>query len=101
MCCDYAKQLIAQEWQFFTLVIIDGFSMVNTKKGPDTKVITIFLTAFGGGPKNPYLLHNHDKDQVVYAGTHDNDTVMKFGAASFVVLWIVLQHCDFSLLQTN
>ena len=101
MCCGYAKQLVAQEWQFFTLVIIAGFSMVNTKKGPATKAITFFFSAFGGGPKNPYLLHNHDKDQVVYAGTHDNDTVMKFAAASFMVLWIVFQRCDVSLLQTN
>ena len=32
-------------------------------------------TAFGGGSDNPHLLHNHEMDQVVYTGTHDNDTV--------------------------
>jgi 4-alpha-glucanotransferase len=31
--------------------------------------------AFGGGSDNPHLLHNHEADQVVYTGTHDNDTV--------------------------
>jgi 4-alpha-glucanotransferase len=30
--------------------------------------------AFGGGPTNPYLPHNHLPDAVVYTGTHDNDT---------------------------
>jgi 4-alpha-glucanotransferase len=31
--------------------------------------------AFGGGdPGNPYLPHNHDRNSVVYTGTHDNDT---------------------------
>lgn len=32
--------------------------------------------AFGSGPKNAYLPHNHDKNTVVYTGTHDNDTVL-------------------------
>jgi 4-alpha-glucanotransferase len=35
----------------------------------------IFVTAFGGGSDNPHLPHNHELDQVVYTGTHDNDTV--------------------------
>jgi 4-alpha-glucanotransferase len=30
--------------------------------------------AFGGGPTNPYLPHNHTRDSVAYTGTHDNDT---------------------------
>lgn len=32
--------------------------------------------AFGGGPTNPYLPHNHLPDTVVYTGTHDNDTTL-------------------------
>jgi len=32
--------------------------------------------AFDGGPKNPYLPHNHRPDAVVYTGTHDNDTTL-------------------------
>ncbi|MCO5582573.1 hypothetical protein L7F22_036471 [Adiantum nelumboides] len=31
---------------------------------------------FGGGPSNPYLLHNHEVDQVIYARTHDNATAV-------------------------
>ena len=34
----------------------------------------ILQFAFGGGPSNPYLPHNHDHDSVIYTGTHDNDT---------------------------
>ncbi|CAM8900957.1 unnamed protein product [Rhodiola kirilowii] len=34
-----------------------------------------FNAAFGGGSDNPHLPHNHENNQVVYSGTHDNDTV--------------------------
>lgn len=34
----------------------------------------ILQFAFGSGPDNPYLPHNHVKSCVVYTGTHDNDT---------------------------
>ncbi len=34
----------------------------------------ILQFAFGSGPDNPYLPHNHVREAVVYTGTHDNDT---------------------------
>lgn len=34
----------------------------------------ILQFAFGSGPTNPYLPHNHVREAVVYTGTHDNDT---------------------------
>ncbi len=34
----------------------------------------ILQFAFGSGPANAYLPHNHIKRSVVYTGTHDNDT---------------------------
>jgi 4-alpha-glucanotransferase len=34
----------------------------------------ILQFAFGSGPSNPYLPHNHVREAVVYTGTHDNDT---------------------------
>ncbi|WP_243372333.1 4-alpha-glucanotransferase [Geotalea sp. SG265] len=34
----------------------------------------ILQFAFGSGPANPYLPHNHVQNCVVYTGTHDNDT---------------------------
>lgn len=30
---------------------------------------------FGSDSNNPHLPHNHEGNQVVYTGTHDNDTV--------------------------
>lgn len=30
---------------------------------------------FGSDAENPHLPHNHEENQVVYTGTHDNDTV--------------------------
>lgn len=38
---------------------------------PGMKVLQF---AFGGGPHDPYLPHNHVRDCCVYTGTHDNDT---------------------------
>ncbi len=32
--------------------------------------------AFGGDADNPHLPHNHERDAVVYTGTHDNDTTV-------------------------
>ncbi|MGZ5030334.1 MAG: 4-alpha-glucanotransferase [Methylobacter sp.] len=36
----------------------------------------ILQFAFGGGPDNPYLPDNYDKNCIVYTGTHDNDTTL-------------------------
>ncbi len=36
----------------------------------------ILQFAFDGDAANPYLLHNHSRDSVVYTGTHDNDTTL-------------------------
>jgi 4-alpha-glucanotransferase len=43
----------------------DGFGFPGMK---------ILQFAFGSGPENPYLPHNHLRESVVYTGTHDNDT---------------------------
>lgn len=34
--------------------------------------------AFGSGPSNPHLPHNHAPNTFVYTGTHDNDTLLGF-----------------------
>ena len=36
--------------------------------------MTVLQFAWDGDAANPYLPHNHDRDTVVYTGTHDNDT---------------------------
>lgn len=45
----------------------DGFNL------PGMKVLQF---AWGGGPKNPFLPHNHIENCVVYSGTHDNNTTI-------------------------
>lgn len=35
----------------------------------------ILQFAFGGASDNTYLPHNHQRDAVIYPGTHDNDTI--------------------------
>lgn len=34
----------------------------------------ILQFAFDGNPENPYLNHRHEEGDIVYTGTHDNDT---------------------------
>ncbi len=36
----------------------------------------ILQFAFDGGADNPYLPHHHERNAVVYTGTHDNDTTL-------------------------
>lgn len=36
--------------------------------------MAVLQFAWDGDPRNLYLPHNHERNQVVYTGTHDNDT---------------------------
>jgi 4-alpha-glucanotransferase len=38
----------------------------------------ILQFAFDGGADNPYPPHRHDRNSVVYTGTHDNDTTLSW-----------------------
>jgi len=38
--------------------------------------MAVLQFAFGDDDKNPYLPHNHVANQVVFTGTHDNDTTL-------------------------
>lgn len=57
---------------------------------------------FGSGADNPHLPHNHEHNQVVYTGTHDNDTVKFLHAmdlfqsvAQFIFLvWGMMGKCN-------
>ncbi|KAI5075207.1 hypothetical protein GOP47_0009283 [Adiantum capillus-veneris] len=57
------------------LGVITG-DVVKLRKAIGAPGMAVLQFAFGGGPSNPYLLHNHEVDQVVYPGTHDNDTTL-------------------------
>ena len=45
------------------------------RKTFDFPGMRVLQFAFAGDAKDRYLPHNHEPDSVVYAGTHDNDTV--------------------------
>ncbi|WP_372998254.1 4-alpha-glucanotransferase [Marinobacter sp.] len=38
--------------------------------------MTVMQFGFDGSPDNPHLLHNHQPRDLVYTGTHDNDTTL-------------------------
>ena len=38
--------------------------------------MTVLQFAFGGPSTNPHLPYNHERNSVVYTGTHDNDTTV-------------------------
>ena len=38
--------------------------------------MTVMQFGFDGSPDNPHLLHNHHARDIVYTGTHDNDTTL-------------------------
>jgi 4-alpha-glucanotransferase len=38
--------------------------------------MVILQFAFDGNPENPYLSHRHAQGDIVYTGTHDNDTTL-------------------------
>ncbi len=44
----------------------------------DIPGMLILQFAFDGGPDNPYLPANHVENDVVYTGTHDNDTSLSW-----------------------
>lgn len=42
----------------------------------DLPGMVILQFAFDGNPDNPYLSHMHQQNDIVYTGTHDNDTTL-------------------------
>lgn len=49
--------------------------VVQLRKSIGAPGMAVLQFAFGGGADNPHLPHNHEVNQVVYSGTHDNDTI--------------------------
>ncbi|KAK4256735.1 hypothetical protein QN277_006422 [Acacia crassicarpa] len=48
--------------------------VVQLRKHIGAPGMAVLQFAFGGDAENPHLPHNHECNQVVYTGTHDNDT---------------------------
>ncbi|XP_058786579.1 4-alpha-glucanotransferase, chloroplastic/amyloplastic [Vicia villosa] len=83
--------------------------VVQLRKSIGAPGMAVLQFAFGGGPDNPHLPHNHECNQVVYTGTHDNDTIkgwweaLKQEEKSHVLSYISLTEQDdipWALIQT-
>lgn len=55
------------------LGIITG-DVIALRKDLHAPGMAVLQFAYGDNSRNPHLPHNHEFDQVVYPGTHDNDT---------------------------
>ena len=55
--------------------------VVSLRRRFDLPGMRILQFAWNGDPDNAYLPHNHERDSVVYTGTHDNDTAVGWWAA--------------------
>lgn len=55
-------------------VITDA--VIALKKSFDLPGMKVLQFAFDGSKNNPHLPHNHQKNDLVYTGTHDNDTTL-------------------------
>lgn len=49
--------------------------VVQLRKSIGAPGMAVLQFGFGSDARNPHLPHNHEPNQVVYTGTHDNDTV--------------------------
>ncbi|CDP21187.1 unnamed protein product [Coffea canephora] len=49
--------------------------VVQLRKSIDAPGMAVLQFGFGSDAKNPHLPHKHEHNQVVYTGTHDNDTI--------------------------
>lgn len=49
--------------------------VIHLRKSIGAPGMAVLQFAYGDNADNPHLPHNHDRNQVVYTGTHDNDTI--------------------------
>lgn len=63
------------------LGIIDD-AVVALRKGAGLPGMRVLQFGFGGDAQNTHLPHNHEPDNIVYPGTHDNDTTVGFFQAA-------------------
>ncbi|KAJ7956907.1 4-alpha-glucanotransferase [Quillaja saponaria] len=57
--------------------------VVDLRKSIGAPGMAVLQFGFGSDADNPHLPHNHERNQVVYTGTHDNDTLRGW--------WVVLK----------
>ncbi|XWS44845.1 hypothetical protein CRYUN_Cryun15aG0084100 [Craigia yunnanensis] len=75
-------------------VITEDVTQIRKSTGAPGMAVLQF--GFGSDSSNPHLPHNHEHNQVVYTGTHYNDTVKLLQAVGsllmssvFLVSWLV------------
>ncbi|EPS59378.1 hypothetical protein M569_15430, partial [Genlisea aurea] len=49
--------------------------VVQLRRSIGAPGMAVLQFGFGSDAENPHLPHNHEENQVVYTGTHDNDTI--------------------------
>ncbi|KAJ0041306.1 hypothetical protein Pint_26907 [Pistacia integerrima] len=49
--------------------------VVQLRKSIGAPGMAVLQFGFGSDAENPHLPHNHERNQVVYTGTHDNDAL--------------------------
>ncbi|KAK4411606.1 4-alpha-glucanotransferase, chloroplastic/amyloplastic [Sesamum angolense] len=49
--------------------------VVQLRRSIGAPGMAVLQFGFGSDAENPHLPHNHEQNQVVYTGTHDNDTI--------------------------
>lgn len=49
--------------------------VIQLRKSIGAPGMAVLQFGFGSDSRNPHLPHNHENNQVVYTGTHDNDTI--------------------------
>jgi 4-alpha-glucanotransferase len=64
------RPLVAEDLGVITAEVV---SLKNAFGLPGMRVLQF---AFDGNPSNPHLPYMHERDCVVYTGTHDNDTTL-------------------------
>ncbi|XVE86674.1 hypothetical protein DITRI_Ditri18aG0053400 [Diplodiscus trichospermus] len=49
--------------------------VIQLRKSIGAPGMAVLQFGFGSDSRNPHMPHNHEHNQVVYTGTHDNDTI--------------------------
>ncbi|CAN6679539.1 unnamed protein product [Malus baccata var. baccata] len=74
--------------------------VIQLRKSIGAPGMAVLQFGFGSDAANPHLPHNHEPNQVVYTGTHDNDTirgwwdVLKQGEKSNVLKYLSITEED-------
>ncbi|XP_071705984.1 4-alpha-glucanotransferase, chloroplastic/amyloplastic isoform X2 [Rutidosis leptorrhynchoides] len=77
--------------------------VVHLRKSIGAPGMAVLQFGFGSDSDNPHLPHNHEQNQVVYTGTHDNDTVLNYLQITVDddISWALIRAAIASVSQTS